>query len=88
MFAYYEVRKHALEVEKRQEAHYNMGRVYNIIGQTNLAIPYYNLVFKEAESEDGSNEIVVDAAYNLQTIYTVAGNEALANAITEKYLVL
>jgi len=91
MKKYYESRKSSPDVEKRQEAHYNMGRVYQMLGQRQLAIPYYNLVFKEVESAEGEEkkgDVVVDTAYNLQALYTTAGNEVLANAITEKWLVL
>jgi hypothetical protein len=31
---------------------------------------------------------VTDAAYNLQTIYVMSGNQALASAITRKWLVI
>ena len=61
-----------------------------MVGLTNLAIPYYDLVFKEIEGgrEKSREDLVTDAAYNLQSIYEMSGNEALASAITRKWLVI
>lgn len=91
LFNYYNPRKTSAHVEERQEAHYNMARSYHMLGLTNLAIPYYDLVFKEVESNGKASsreDLVTDAAYNLQTIYAMSGNPELASAITQKWLVV
>lgn len=89
---YYETRKKSTKVEERQEAHYNVGRLYHLLGLIHLAIPYYSLVLEEAEqsiaTESLREDLQVDAAYNLQTIYTTVGNTTLAQAVTEKWLIL
>lgn len=75
-------------VEERQEAHYNIARAYHMLGLTNLAVPYYRRVLEEV-SQEGSlvrEDLVIDVAYNLQTIYSVGGNYVLAQAIIKKYL--
>lgn len=62
-----------------------------MLGHTNLAVPYYNLVFKEIEGleeSEAEQKLAVDAAFNLQTIYSAVGNLRMAKAVTEKWLVL
>lgn len=87
---YYEKRKDAPRLEEREEAHYNMARTYHMLGLNHLAIPFYLKVLREAEKTgeaQGREDLVVEAAYNLQTLYAVAGNLELAKAVTEKWLV-
>jgi general transcription factor 3C polypeptide 3 (transcription factor C subunit 4) len=89
LFTYYEARKLSSRVEERQEAHYNVARVYHMLGLTSLAIPYYDKVFEEiADGEEGREDLVVEAAYNISNIYSMAGNVALAHAVTRKWLVI
>jgi general transcription factor 3C polypeptide 3 (transcription factor C subunit 4) len=91
LFKYYNSRKASSKIEERQESHYNIARVYHMLGLTNLAIPYYDLVFKEIEGGDrelSREDLITDAAYNLQAIYAMSGNEELASAITRKWLVI
>lgn len=94
--AYYDSRKLSSKVEERQEAHYNMARIYHMLGLSHLALPYYLLVLEEVqevqhagvEEEQAHEDLVTEAAYNLRTMYSLAGNLELASAITEKWLVL
>ena len=100
MFIYYNMRKTSPNLDERQEAHYNIARVYHMLGLTNLAIPYYELVFKELEAAQGEEDrplggrdesredLVTNAAYNLQSVYCMAGNEELALRVTRKWLVI
>lgn len=78
--------------EEKQEAHYNIARAYHMLGLTHLALPYYKLVLEEPTQSTTEEplrvDLRIDAAYNLQTIYSSVGNTALANAITERWLVL
>ncbi len=85
---YYDSRKESEIAEERQEAHYNMGRMYHMLGLPHLAIPYYELALDEAEYSGRSEreDIVLDTAFNLQTVYAAAGNVKLAEKITTKYL--
>ncbi len=62
-----------------------------MLGLTHLAINYYNLMFNEIEDNQGvasKEDLAIDAAYNLQSIYAMAGNHDLAGAITRKWLVI
>lgn len=92
MHQYYNMREKSGHFEERQEAHYNMARTYHLLGLTNLAIPFYRKVLQGADDEEnlrGVNEDwCLDAAYNLQTIYTTAGNMELAQSLTRKWLVI
>ncbi len=91
MLRYYESRKEALHIEERQEAHFNMARTYHLLGLVHLAVLYYLRVLDEVEGDVTSStheDLVIDAAYNLQTIYAVAGNLELAESISSKWLVI
>lgn len=91
LFNYYNSRKISHKLEERQEAHYNMARVYHMLGLTNLAIPYYDSVFMEVEGvgrEESREDLLTDTAYNLQSIYAMSGNQELADMITRKWLVI
>jgi general transcription factor 3C polypeptide 3 (transcription factor C subunit 4) len=92
LFAYYDSRKLSPNIDERQEAHYNIARAYHMLGLNHLAIAYYTLVLEEhthySMEETPQEGLVIDAAYNLQTIYSTAGNLELASAITERWLVL
>lgn len=67
---------------ERQEADYNMGRAYHMIGLVSKAIEYYKKVLDSYE--DGA--LKKHAAYNSMLIYQESGNLELANSIMEKYL--
>ncbi|KIN06080.1 hypothetical protein OIDMADRAFT_24417 [Oidiodendron maius Zn] len=81
LFIYYESRVQSPHVEERQEAHYNIARVYHMVGLSHLAIPYYSLVLKQATSNKGNlrEDLVINATYNLQSIYSMAGNPAMVD---------
>jgi general transcription factor 3C polypeptide 3 (transcription factor C subunit 4) len=91
LFRYYESRKTSLRMEERQEAHFNMARAYHMLGLTHLAIPFYWKVFDElskGENNSMREDLVVDTAYNLQTLYAMGGNPELAEGVTKKWLVI
>jgi len=90
LFRYYDFRKSSVRIEERQEAHFNMARTYHMLGLTHLAVPYYNKVLEESftSSDMGQEDLVVNAAYNLQTLYSTSGNLVLAAKITRVWLVV
>lgn len=62
-----------------------------MLGLSNLAAPYYSRVLDEAviHGRKASREdLVVEAAYNLQAIYIASGNQQLARAVTNSWLVI
>jgi len=88
LLQYYNSRKQADRIEERQEAHFNMARAHHMLGLVHLAIPYYLMVLDGKEDGGEGDNLIFDAAYNLQTIYVLAGNKELAEQITRKWLVL
>jgi general transcription factor 3C polypeptide 3 (transcription factor C subunit 4) len=91
MLRYYESRKASGHLEERQEAHFNMGRTYHMLGLVHLAVPCYVKVTEEVSTHGKHSEredLVIDAAYNLQAIYTMGGNMELAEMITREWLVI
>ncbi len=88
---YYQSRKSSVNTCERQEAHYNMARIYHLLGLPHLAIPYYQLVFDEiADGHETStrDEVVINTAYNLQSLFALAGNTEQAQHITQRWLSL
>lgn len=79
LFVYYESRVQSPHIEERIEAHYNIARAYHMLGLSHLAIPYYSLVLSQASDHNGPlcEDLVTDAVYNLQSIYSTAGNLAM-----------
>ena len=90
VFRYYNSRATSSRHAERQEAHFNVGRTYHMLGLGHLAIPYYWKCLNE--SSEGVNpereDLVVEAAYNMQTLYAVSGNLELADNITKRWLVI
>lgn len=87
--SYYMKRKLATSVEERQEAHFNVARCYHLLGLVQLAIPYYWKVFSEVSNNCLANQhenVILDTAYNLQSIYLLAGNNKLAQEIVKQWL--
>jgi general transcription factor 3C polypeptide 3 (transcription factor C subunit 4) len=87
IFRYYDIRKISEHLEERLEAHYNVGRAYQLLGLAHLAVEYYMKVMDEARNGIGEG-IVMDTAFNLQNLYALAGNMELARSVTRKYLVV
>jgi general transcription factor 3C polypeptide 3 (transcription factor C subunit 4) len=87
VFRYYDIRKMSEHLAERLEAHYNVGRTYQLLGLSHLAVDYYMKVLDEAQDGIGE-EIVTSTAFNLQGLYALAGNMELASIVTRKYLVI
>ncbi|TVY78404.1 Transcription factor tau subunit [Lachnellula suecica] len=87
MFRYYDTRSVSDFVEERLEAHYNVARVYHMLGLVHLALPYYWKVLNEPK-EGVKEDLVLDTAYNMQTIYMSSGNPEMAQSITHQFLVI
>ena len=89
LFRYYESRRISTRVEERQEAHYNIARAYHMLGLAHLALPYYLKVIDELHDLVVTREdLVHDAAYNLQNVFAMSGNLEMARLVTAKWLVI
>ncbi|RDL40531.1 uncharacterized protein BP5553_00510 [Venustampulla echinocandica] len=84
---YYDARKKSDLIEERLEAHHNLARAYHILGLPHLAIPYYWKVLQEHKGDTKEN-LVIETAYNLQTLYTMSGNPEMAQSVTKEWLVI
>ncbi|KAK0646475.1 hypothetical protein B0T16DRAFT_330624 [Cercophora newfieldiana] len=89
----------AATAAERQEAHFNIGRAYSLIGLGNLAMVYYKKVLEEAEGDRfgegelrggvvGNEDLTLEAAYNVRTSCYLLGDVEGAKAVTERWLVL
>lgn len=89
LFDYYNSRQQSSIVEERQEAHYNIARVYHMLGVSHLAIKYYLRVLKETTDHKSSREdITINTAHNLKVLCMITGNKKLANVIARQWLVI
>ena len=93
LFAYYDARMKSKIVSQRQEAEYNVGRTYHLLGLTHLSIPYYErclAISEEAQrsSKDTKQDFVAEAAIALQGFLALSGKADVAQTITERWLVI
>ncbi|MCJ1479050.1 transcription factor TFIIIC subunit tfc4 [Lambiella insularis] len=94
LFAYYDIRKVSEVAIERQECEFNVGRAYQMLGLTHLAIPFYERCLdlnEEVQRICGGGameDYALEAAYTLQGIWAASGEMHLAQKITEKYLVI
>lgn len=82
LYRYYDIRTNSYTILERQEADYNIGRAFHLLGLVSIAVEYYNRVLNNYEDD----KLKKHAAYNCITIYQESGNTKLANSIMEKYL--
>lgn len=81
--------KNSTDYEK-QEIEYNFGRLFHMLGLPALAINHYNKVleYHETLKDNPDYDLLIDAAYNLTLIYTINGNTAMTEELTDKYLTI
>lgn len=84
LYRYYDIRRSMYTDVEKQEADYNIGRAFHLIGLVTIALKYYNRVLEEYEDD----KLKKHAAFNCINIYQESGNSALANSIMEKYLTI
>ncbi|KAF4625560.1 hypothetical protein G7Y89_g12606 [Cudoniella acicularis] len=87
MLWYHDIRKKSDHIEERIEADYNLARAYHMLGLVHLANPLYWKVLNGSK-RGVKEDLVLEAAYNLQTIYAQSGNMELAQHITKEWLVI
>lgn len=82
LYRYYDVRSSMYTTIEKQEADYNLGRAFHLLGLVSIAVQYYNKVLNDYQDE----KLKKHAAYNCVIIYQESGNTELANHIMERYL--
>ncbi|KAK3906653.1 hypothetical protein C8A05DRAFT_11619 [Staphylotrichum tortipilum] len=95
LFRYYNDRlREGSGVAERMEAHFNMARAYSLVGLGNLAVGFYRRVLEEGEGVEGvggwmgSEDLRVEAAFNVRTLCYLLGDVEGARAVAGKWLVL
>ncbi|RAR04660.1 TPR-like protein [Stemphylium lycopersici] len=100
IYRYYDLRIKSPHAVHRQEAEYNVGRMWHSLGLVALALPAYERcvalreqVKKEAQDQcqDGNwghEDFSTDAAFAMQSIYAISGNFEGALEVTTQLLVI
>lgn len=82
LYRYHDIRANRYSSTEKQEADYNIGRAFHLLGLFSIATRYYQKVM----TEYGDEKLKRHAAYNCILIYNESGNPELANSLMEKYL--
>lgn len=82
LYRYYDIRSSMYTEIEKQEAEYNVGRAFHLLGLVSIAVQYYDKVLNNYEDV----KLKKHAAYNCIIIYQESGNTKLANHLMEKYL--
>ena len=98
LFAYHDSRITSDLLSERQEATYNVGRMFHMIGLAHLAVKYYERCLEysvEMEQQLVDNQcfqnredFAPEAAYALQGLWAAAGNVGIAEGIVDRWMVL
>ena len=94
LFAYYDIRSASESAPERQEASFNIARVYHMLGLTHLGVQYYLECLEigrhvgHIDADHAIENFSREAAYALQGIWAASGNDDKARDITEEWLVL
>ena len=92
LMEYYDDRRSTGIAGLRQEAEYNVGRAYHLLGLIHLAIPYYErcLELGQAMEEDGTfteiENFAHEAALTLQGHWAASGSMQKARDVTDRWL--
>lgn len=84
LFKYYDIRSTLYTDMEKQEADYNIGRAFHLLGLVSISVQYYHKVLESYEDE----KLKKHAAYNCIIIYQESGNTELASYLMKKYLTI
>ncbi|SCU96730.1 LADA_0H02432g1_1 [Lachancea dasiensis] len=82
LYQYHEIRSTKYTIIEKQEADYNIGRAFHLLGLFSIAVRYYQQVLDNYEDE----KLKKHAAYNCILIYNESGNPELAASLMDRYL--
>lgn len=100
LYNYYNLRIQNGGMLEKQEAEYNVGRTWHMLGLTHLATGSYEKALALSSAVDQENEqrklrgeyavenFAREAAFAMVNIYAVTGNDATAMELTKEWLVL
>lgn len=93
LFTYYDLRQCSRLALEKQEAEYNVGRAYHMLGLIHLAIPYYLRCLAihheviETNCSRISKNFTNEAALALQGIWVANGDIDKARRVTQEWLI-
>lgn len=82
LYQYHELRYASYTDIEKQEADYNIGRAFHLLGLFTPAVKYYNKVLNDFED----SKLKKHAAYNLILIYNESENFEFSNVLMDRYL--
>lgn len=91
---YYDSRQQSKSYSERQEAEFNVGHAYHILGLTHLAIPFYercldlSSAVQTQKMDLAGEDFAQEAAFALQGFWAASGNLGKAKEVTERFLVV
>ena len=94
LLEYYDSRQRSGSLSEKQEAEFNVGHAYHIVGLTHLAIPYFercldlSTALTAADTGCGGEDFGREAAISLQGFWAMGGNMERARRVTEQWLVV
>lgn len=92
LMEYYDDRQSTGNPCFRQEAEYNVGRAYHLLGLTHLAIPYYERCLELGQAVESDSilpeveNFAYEAALTLQGHWAASGNMGKARDVTDRWL--
>ena len=94
LMEYYDSRQTSGNCSQKQEAEYNVGRAYHMLGLVHLAIPYYErclALSSEVDTKYGTQRtenFAKEAAFALQSHWAASGITERAREVSETWMVL
>lgn len=94
LYAYYGTRQDSDRAIERQEAEYNVGRAYHLLGLTDSAIAYYlrclalDTEVRSTQIGPSAENFSTEAAIALQGLWVASGNFVKARELAKKWLVI
>ncbi|KAL8701807.1 MAG: hypothetical protein Q9224_000328 [Gallowayella concinna] len=93
LFRYHELRHESPVTSEQQEANYNVGRTYHMLGLTHLAIPYYERCIALTNNRQGVGpaqweDFTIEAAFALRNIWAADEQTTRAVDMTRQHLVI
>ncbi|SSD58409.1 related to Transcription factor tau 131 kDa subunit [Saccharomycodes ludwigii] len=83
LYQYYDLKANSNDTIDKQEASYNIGRSFHLLGLLTPAVKYY---YEVLDSKFKDRRLKKHAAYNLVLIFNESGNTRLSSWLIEHYL--
>ena len=96
LIEYYDSRQVMSSASEKQEAEFNVGHAYHLLGLTHLAIPYYErclglspaVAVQNEKTNAQEEDFAQEAAFALSGFWASSGNIRKARGIVESVLII